>query len=218
MSSGNREDYLISILRITEGQRSAKTTELANFMNVSPASVTEMVKILANEGYVKYERYRGVILTPAGLNYARRIRKKHHVVESFLTDVLDVDHMAAHEEACRIEHAISEESALKMCEMLGYPVDKDCNGCMAPCKASTIGRPDVETLDMIKEGCGGKISYLKSSDSAVVKKLISWGFIPGKTLMVQVSNPKKTEIVVLINGDAVAIDRNIATCIFLEPI
>ena len=107
MTTGNREDYLINILRLTEGEGVAKTTELASYMNVSPASVSEMIKVLAKEGLVNYEKYKGVSLTEEGLTYARQLRKKHHVLERFLTDYLNIDHKTAHEEACRMEHAIS---------------------------------------------------------------------------------------------------------------
>ena len=86
MTTGNREDYLINILRLTEGEGVAKTTELATYMNVSPASVSEMIKVLAKEGLVNYEKYKGVSLTEEGLTYARQLRKKHHVLERFLTD------------------------------------------------------------------------------------------------------------------------------------
>ena len=99
MSTGNREDYLINILRLTEGERAAKTTELATFMKISPASVTEMLKVLAADGYVNYERYKGVTLTESGMNYARQIRKKHHVVENFLINYMDMDPNTAHNEA-----------------------------------------------------------------------------------------------------------------------
>ena len=63
MTTGNREDYLINILRLTEGEGVAKTTELATYMNVSPASVSEMIKVLAKEGLVNYEKYKGVSLS-----------------------------------------------------------------------------------------------------------------------------------------------------------
>ena len=91
MTTGNREDYLINILRLTEGDGVAKTTELASYMNVSPASVSEMIKVLAKEGLVDYEKYKGVSLTDEGLTLARQLRKKHHVVERFLTDYLNGD-------------------------------------------------------------------------------------------------------------------------------
>ena len=88
MSTDNREDYLINILRLTEGTGVVKTTELANYMKVSPASVTEMLKVLQKEGLVNYERYRGVSLTEEGNIRARDLRRKHHIMERFLTDVL----------------------------------------------------------------------------------------------------------------------------------
>lgn len=126
MTTGNREDYLINILRLTEGNSITKTTKIASCMKVSPASVSEMMKTLASEGLVKYKKYKGVSLTEKGIVYARQIRKRHHVLERFLIDYLDVDHKTAHEEACKMEHAISDESAIKMCHMIGTQIDQDC--------------------------------------------------------------------------------------------
>ena len=95
MASENREDYLINILRLTEGKSTVRTSELASYMNVAPASVTEMLRVLADAGYVNYVKYRGVSLTPEGLEYAKNIRRKHHVVERFLVDVLGIPHEEA---------------------------------------------------------------------------------------------------------------------------
>ena len=79
MTSGNREDYLIEILRLTNGEGKVKNQELAERLNVSPASVSEMIKVLSNEGYVKYTKYVGAELTEKGLEYARQLRKKHEI-------------------------------------------------------------------------------------------------------------------------------------------
>ena len=133
MASENREDYLINILRLTEGKSTVRTSELATYMNVAPASVTEMLRVLADAGYVNYVKYRGVSLTPAGLEYARNIRRKHHVLERFLVDVLGIPHEEAHRQACQMEHAISDESINKICRMIGTKVDHDCTTCDNPC-------------------------------------------------------------------------------------
>lgn len=185
MTTGNREDYLINILRLTEGEGVAKTTELASFMNVSPASVSEMIKILANEGLVEYEKYKGVSLTEKGLVYARQLRKRHHVLERFLTDYLSVDHKTAHEEACRMEHAISDESAIKMCHMMGTPVDQDCQSRKSPCKAVSDGVTNIVPMNKLCQGQTGRISHIKSDDSDVIKKLISMGFVPGRDVTIE---------------------------------
>ncbi|MCL2148904.1 MAG: metal-dependent transcriptional regulator [Methanomassiliicoccaceae archaeon] len=217
MTTGNREDYLINILRLTEGENAAKTTELASFMSVSPASVTEMLKALANEGLVEYERYRGVRLTEEGLSYARLVRKKHHVLESFLINVLNVDRETAHKEACRMEHALSDESAIKMCQMMGTTVDADCQICSSPCKAASSDGADVTTpLSSLAPGDSGTISYLKDGDPGVVKRLIMMGFVPGREVSVDTVSMDDGTAVVVVKGSAVALSLRLASSVFID--
>lgn len=216
MTTGNREDYLINILRLTEGEGVAKTTELASYMKVSPASVSEMVKVLANEGLVEYEKYKGVSLTRDGLNYARQIRKKHHVLERFLTEYLNVDHMTAHEEACRMEHAISDDSAIRMCHMMGTPVDSDCQSCVQPCKAVSDGIMNIMALNKLSQGQCGKISHIKSDDADVVKKLISMGFVPGREISIETILSDGGPRIVRIGEATMALDYRLASYIFVD--
>ncbi|MDY0293402.1 MAG: metal-dependent transcriptional regulator [Candidatus Methanomethylophilaceae archaeon] len=216
MSSGNREDYLISILRLTEGETAAKTTELATFMGVSPASVSGMLRELSKEGYVDYTKYKGVSLTEEGLRYARQIRKRHHVMERFLTDILDVDHQTAHEEACRIEHALSDDSAIKMCHMLGTPVDGDCASCSDPCNASRGKIENNVQLSCMRPGDSGRISHLRSDDSCIIKKLISMGFVPGRQVSLDSKVSEKGPRIIEIGNSLVALDRDMASMVFVD--
>ena len=220
MTTGNREDYLINILRLTEGENTTKTTELADYMSVSPASVTEMLKVLANEGLVEYERYHGVKLTEEGLTYARLIRKKHHVLESFLINVLSVDKMTAHNEACRLEHALSEESAVRMCQMMGMQVDSDCQSCSIPCKAASSDGTNITaitaSLSDLNPGEHGVISYLRNSDSKIIKKLITMGFIPGRELTLDTSIPEENMTIVCIENTVVALTADLASSVFID--
>lgn len=216
MTTGNREDYLINILRLTEGEGVAKTTELASYMGVSPASVSEMIKVLAKEGLVSYEKYKGVALTEKGLVYARQLRKKHHVVERFLTDYLSVDHKTAHEEACRMEHAISDESAIKMCHMMGTPVDVDCQCCQSPCKAVSEGIVNVLPLNKLAQNQSGKISHIKSDDSEIVKKLVSMGFVPGREISIEAILSDGGPRVARIGEATMTLDYRLASCIFVD--
>jgi len=217
MTTGNREDYLINILRLSEGENTTKTTELADYMGVSPASVTEMLKALANEGLVEYERYHGVKLTEKGLIYARLIRKKHHVLESFLINVLNVDRMTAHNEACRLEHALSEESAIKMCHMMGMQVDSDCQSCSIPCKAaSSTGTSITALLSDLSPGERGVISHIRNSDSKIVKKLITMGLIPGRELILDSSSPEENTTIVCVENTVVALTADLASSIYID--
>ena len=210
MSTDNREDYLINILRLTEGKGVVKTTELANYMNVSPASVTEMLKVLQKEGLVNYERYRGVSLTEEGNIRARDLRRKHHIMERFLTDVLEIDHQDAHDQACAVEHSISEDAANKMCRMTGTKVDDDCGTCKNPCHTSV----DISTpMSEMKQGEKGTISHLVSDDPSVVRKLISMGFVPGREVELSASVSDKGARIIRIGETTIALDKDMASAV-----
>lgn len=216
MTTGNREDYLISILRLTEGEGITKTTELASFMNISPASVTEMVKVLSNDGLVDYEKYRGIKLTEKGLDSARIVRKKHHVLEKFLINVLNIDEETAHEEAHRLEHALSEESAIKICQMMGTPVDNDCQSCSAPCKAVLSDGVNITVpLSELNPGERGIIAHLKNDNADIVKKLIMMGLIPGREILLN-DSPEKNTMIITIGSNIVALDSNLALSIYID--
>lgn len=215
MTTGNREDYLLAILKLTEGGTVAKTTELATFMGVSPASVSEMLKILSKDGLVEYAKYRGVKLTESGLREARLTRKRHHVVERFFTDILEMDHEQAHEEASRIEHSISDASAVRMCNMLGNPPDCDCQCCVEPCKSvSANGIAITILLSDMRPGDCGKVSHLRSDDSSVLKKLLSMGFVPGRNISLDSSDGGAS--VVKVGECSVAIDDSMAASVYID--
>ncbi|MBQ8178872.1 MAG: metal-dependent transcriptional regulator [Candidatus Methanomethylophilaceae archaeon] len=216
MITGNREDYLINILRLTEGTKMAKTTELATFMDVSPASVSEMVKALAAEGLVSYEKYKGVSLTEEGLDYARQLRKKHHVLERFLTDYLNVDHATAHEEACRMEHALSDDSAIRMCYMMGTKIDSDCQSCKKPCKAASDGETDIIQLNKMSQDQMGLITHIKSDDSKIVNRLVSMGFVPGRIVAIEAILSDMGPRVVRTGETSIALDYDMSSYIFVD--
>lgn len=179
MSSENREDYLINILRLTDGDKNVKTSKLAAFMNVAPASVTEMLRVLADSGYVNYVKYQGVSLTPEGLAYARNIRRKHHVIERFLTDVLGIDHENAHNQACLMEHSVSDDSINRICRMIGTKIDHDCSTCDNPCGGITI---IGTTALQMSVGDEATISHIQGTNGSDVRKLVSMGFAPGRSV------------------------------------
>ena len=214
MSTDNREDYLINILRLTDGKGVVKTTELANYMQVSPASVTEMLKVLQKEGLVNYERYRGVSLTEEGNIRARDLRRKHHIMERFLTDVLEIDHQDAHDQACALEHTMTDDAANKMCRMMGTKVDSDCGTCKNPCNNS-LQISECTPASEMKPSEKGVISHLQSEDGNVVRKLISMGFVPGREIELSSSVSDKGARIIKIGSTVIALDRDMASAIFV---
>ncbi len=216
MTSGNREDYLISILRLSDGNKNVKTTELATFMDVSPASVTEMTKTLAGEGLVIYERYKGIRLSEEGLALACQLRKKHHVIEHLLVDCLGMDHQDAHDEAHKMEHSISDDTSIRICNMMGNPVDEDCAYCSDPCKRYSNGSTNILQLNKMAKNKGGVIIYIKSNDPETIRRLNSIGFVPGREVKIESILMDGGDRVIKIGDNMVALSYDLASSVFVD--
>jgi DtxR family Mn-dependent transcriptional regulator len=216
MTTDNREDYLLDILRLSDdGKGTVKTTELAKYMNVSPASVSEMLQILSADGLVNYEKYRGVSLTEKGLGDAMALRKKHHIMERFLTDVCDLDHEQAHEEAHVVEHTISDDAANKICRMTGSKVDADCVTCSNPC-ANAGGGSNMKALSDMRLGESGTIAFLSSDDSLMVRRLISMGFVPGRSVELNSKVSERGARVVRLGDTTIALDYETSSMVHVD--
>ena len=114
------ENYLTAILRLEDaGGGAATTSALADRLDVARPSVTGMLKRLAGEDLVAHERYRGVRLTGRGRQLALQVIRRHRLVETFLVDILGMPADAVHQEAHRLEHALSDEVVDRLDAWLG---------------------------------------------------------------------------------------------------
>lgn len=160
-----------------------KTTQLAEMMDVSPASTTEMIQRLAGRDLVTHVPYKGCRLTPEGFQQAAMIKRREGLIEILLTEVIGYEGDVL-EAACKIEHAIDEELEMALDKMLGYPektprgeripiierqLEPMRSGLLLPLSALPTGstatiemmvmRPtDVRTLQMAGVEVGAKVS------------------------------------------------------------
>lgn len=111
------ETYLKAILLLHQKGGCIRSVDVANELGVSKPSVSAAVKKLCSEGLLVVDKEHNLILTEAGLNYAVSIFERHVVIESFLTDILNVGKENAHKDACRFEHFVSPETFNKMKEI-----------------------------------------------------------------------------------------------------
>ncbi len=125
------EDYLKSIFRLQERHQRVTTQALAERLSVAPASVTSMVKRLAERGLLTHERYYGVELTDSGKRVAQEMIRHHRLLELYLTQALGFDEDQVHAEAERLEHFISEQLEERIDEFLGRPT-QDPHGSPIP--------------------------------------------------------------------------------------
>ena len=117
------QDYIKLIYELTDGERKASTTALAEEMGVRPASVSGMIKKLnkIEPALIEYEKWQGVSLTETGRLLALELIRHHRLLESFLYGYLGYDWNEVHEEAHRLEHVISEALEDRLAEMMGHP-------------------------------------------------------------------------------------------------
>ena len=119
--SENIEEYLEVLYRNGSNGEQVSTTQLSKDLGIAPGSVTQMLKKLEDLGYITYTPYKGATLTEEGMKIARKITRKHRILEKFLLDVLKVKEENIHEQACEMEHTLSDEAERAICTMLHHP-------------------------------------------------------------------------------------------------
>jgi len=123
MPSLTVENYLKAILQFTlrSGAKLMSTGELATAMQVSPGTVTSMLKTLSDGGLADYRPYEGVALTSSGRKLAMRMLRRHRLLELFLVETLKLSWDQVHEEAEDMEHAVSDFLIDRIDDFLGRP-------------------------------------------------------------------------------------------------
>lgn len=115
------QEYVEGIYRLQQEVGRVATNEVAQYMGVSPASASIMLKRLAEMGLVEHTPYRGILLTDEGENLAYQLLRIHRLTERLLTDIIGLPWNDVHDFACKLEHYIAPEIADKIAEALGYP-------------------------------------------------------------------------------------------------
>ncbi|MGI6176041.1 MAG: metal-dependent transcriptional regulator [Christensenellales bacterium] len=113
----SRENYLKTILGLS-GEVCIRSIDIANALGVSKASVSNMMAVLMEEGYVTKEKHGPIHLTESGRCVAVRVKKKYELFKNFLHHVLGVEASIAAEDACRMEHLISAETTERISRQL----------------------------------------------------------------------------------------------------
>jgi DtxR family Mn-dependent transcriptional regulator len=228
------QDYLKTIYALSRNKDLVSTTEISKKLDVAPASVTEMLKKLSEDDYIKYEPYKGSMLTVKGLKEAQRILRKHRLLENFLTDVLHIGKEKVHTQACEMEHALSDEAEESLCRLLKHPDKCSDDGntipaCDLPFKTceeciqlhaqglEEVGKrqQDLTPIRELKSGHYGKISFIRG-EHKVLQRLLDMGLTPGTKIKVVKVAPMDGPVEVAVRGSKLAIGQDIACNVFVE--
>src|ERR671921_1111652 len=145
------EDYLKAIYRLSPEGRAASSSEIANLLALSAPSVTGMVKRLSEHGLLEPVPYRGVQLTDEGRRAALRMVRRHRLIEAYLVEYLGYSWDTVHEEAERLEHAVSDTLVERMAAALGHPT-VDPHGDPIPAADGSIHESASTALSEVEVG------------------------------------------------------------------
>lgn len=206
MVSESIEEYLEAIYRLVERKENVTTTNISRSLNVAPASVTEMLQRLEKEGYLKHEPYGDITLTKKGRSIGEKIVKRHRILEKFL-EMLGLQRNIIHKEACKLEHAVSDEVESAIDRDIGFP-NKSPTGMLIP--RDVIKKP---LIDLKKGEIGAVVSI--NGDKSVVQRLVDMGLTSGSEIRMLKSLPSGP-VEISTRGSRLVLGRSIATKIFVE--
>jgi len=179
------EDYLKAIHQIAEASVGApvQTQSLSDRLGVSTASVTGMVKKLAQYHLVEHEPYRGVVLTPGGEQVALEVLRHHRLLELYLVEQLGMSWEDVHAEADRLEHVISEGLEERIAAALGQP-ERDPHGDPIPALDGSVPSDPWRPLTAAVQGVTVEILRVSDRDPHLLQYLAERGLTPGATASV----------------------------------
>ncbi|MCC6146803.1 MAG: metal-dependent transcriptional regulator [Anaerolineaceae bacterium] len=184
------QDYLKAIYELTQAGGGAATSSIADRLSVSPASVTNMVQKLAERQppLVTYRKHYGVELTNEGRLAALRTVRRHRLIEQFLTHVLGYSWDEVHQEAERLEHAISPLFEERLAILLGEP-RFDPHG--DPIPDANLTLPDSCALPLYRAAPGQvvRVCRVRNDNPALLRYLDELGLRPGLRVRVISSQP-----------------------------
>ena len=203
------QDYVKEIYKLQAAGTRVTTSALAGCLGVSPPSATAMVKKLASLGLVEYERYRGAWLTSKGEKVALEVIRHHRLLEQYLSQTLGLPIDALHDEADRLEHALSEELEAHIDRTLGYPTH-DPHGDPIPGPDLKLVVTEAMPLSALGPGEKATIERVPDGDGELLRYLSGLKLTPGSRIEVREAAPFEGPLTVRVGGTEHAISRELA--------
>ena len=213
--SRDAEDYLKAIRHLQVERAPVSTSALAQHLDRSPASVTNMVKSLAEQGLVEHEPYRGVRLSEEGEREALRVIRRHRVIEAYLIERLGYSWDRVHAEAERLEHAASDELVERMASVLGDP-EMDPHGSPIPTAEGEVEEQLHPALSEMPAGVLVIVREVSDADEGRLRYLAGLGLYPGTRVEVLDREPFEGPILVRIDGQERSLGHGLAKMVRVE--
>ncbi|MCA9993637.1 MAG: FeoA domain-containing protein [Pseudomonadales bacterium] len=211
------EMYLKTMAELGGKDTPVPIAQLAERLEVSPVSANEMVKRLETQSLVQHERYKGVMLTPAGAQIAASIIRRQRLWASFLVDQLQLNWAGAYEMSCRLEHATSTVVTEALAAYLGYPTHCP-HGNPIPAVDGSFEPLHGLPLSELAVGQMALIKTILPTTTEVFAHLQSRHLLPGTTLKLLAVDPLEGPLTLQVDGQEATVGRNVAALILVEPV
>lgn len=209
MATESKEDFLVAVYRLTREGSYARTKDIAVSLGVSLPTVSERIVRLAEQGYLDHQWRHGVLLTEKGHLFALNILRKHRLIETFLVNVLKFPIDEVNDEACRLEHAVSDRFIQAVDALLGYP-KIDPHGHPIPSEEGTVAVFEFQALVDVLPGKTVIVKQVSDRDRDQLHYLHELGIVPGARITILEIAPFDGPMSLEINSKTVAISQAIA--------
>jgi DtxR family Mn-dependent transcriptional regulator len=198
------QDYLGAIYDLAGSKKPVIGARLARHMHVSAPSITEALRRMRREGYIRIAGHKEIRLTSKGLGIAETMARRHRLIERWLTDVLGLDWGRAHDEAHRLEHAISPVVEERLAQLLGMPSTCPHGNPIPGMPAGEAHNPmPLSQAEMGRTLAVERITEEAEADRQLLHFLWETGIRPGVRLTVTEVAPYAGTITVLLDGRSI---------------
>ena len=217
MQQASTEDYIKAVYKLEREGEKVATSSLAAQLQLTDASITDMVKKLSEKGLLKYEPYQGVGLTVKGRRMALRIVRRHRLWEMFLVKFLGFSWDQIHDEAERLEHVTSDELERRIDKALGYPA-VDPHGDPIPSVDGDMDGTVYLPLANFGPGSAVRIHRVSDADPEILQHATKIGLALNTKLVVKEKMGFDGSMVVKVGSKQKFLSQQVAGAIFVRPV
>lgn len=214
--SESTEMYLITIFRLVDKRTEVHVTDIAEMLNLHHSSVSEKIKRLREQGYVDNNES-SIYLTESGKQIAINVLRKHRLIKAFLVNMIDYPIDEVYDEACRLEHVISERLTDGLEKLLDYP-DVDPHGYPIPRPDGTIHAIQYKTLNDLTIGDQAVVRRVDALQHEKLSYLKQLGLVPGTRITITAIEPFDGPLLLDVGQKTVAIAPSLAQEIEVDRI
>lgn len=204
------EMYLKAIHTVLQTAPPATISKVAEVMGVSAPSASEMLRRLEQQGYVLTGGDEGYQLTALGRSRAMKVVRRLRLAERLLHDILKLDLPKVYDEACKMEHVISDEVEARLADILGHP--RVCpHGLPIPGESDSAVEVSPVSLSHVGLGQSARVAAVPEEDAAMLVYLTGIGLVPSARVTVEEIAPFNGPITLTVGGNRQAISPDVAT-------